>query len=171
MSLFNIQDFRKFSDVYIETGSAWGESIKRANGFKVIKSVEIHEPFYNHCKSKYDVELYLGNSIDKLPLMLGDVDRSAVILLDAHPAGPGTGGHDDLMTKGEHSEFQQESIISRELEAILKHRKDHVIIIDDMNGLNPFSEILEHYSFRFYDEDMGIYYKDKFLVCFPILAR
>src|SRR5690606_25156523 len=108
MPTFNIKDYSNFSHIYVESGSCYGESINRAlkAGFKTIKSCEIHEPFYKHCLKRFKdrVELYLGKSTEVLHKMLEDVYQPAVIFLDAHPAGPGTGGHDELM-KG-NLEFQ-----------------------------------------------------------------
>ena len=111
-----------------------------------------------------------------MPEMLENISGPAVIFLDAHPAGPNTGGHDDLMEKGAASEYHQDTVLKRELAAILKHDPTHIIIIDDQNGNNPENEayikmILEvnpNYQFYFYDEQAGeIFYKNKSLVCIP----
>src|SRR5687768_12851800 len=88
--LFKIGDFRYFSEVYQETGACTGESIKRAldGGFKRIKSAEFHQPYYQHCKDRFEgqpVALFLGKSVDLIGGMLYGEDR-CVIFLDAHPA-------------------------------------------------------------------------------------
>lgn len=182
--LLNFADFKSHSDTYIETGSCYGGSITKAlsAGYTKIKSVEVFEKFYNHCvelfASNQNIELYLGKSADKLPEMFSDVTKPAVIFLDAHPAGPNTGGHDDLMEKGNKSEFAQDNILTKELEIILNHSVEHLIIIDDQNGFNPenaeYMKMLldanPNYEFFFYDEHLSSgarYYKNKSLVCIP----
>ena len=182
--LLNFADFRSHSDTYVETGSCYGQSIDRAlgAGFPIVKSCEVYEPFYRHCKSIYKeqpkVTLFLGNSKDSLPLMLEGITEPCVIFLDAHPAGEGTGGHDDLMKKGNKSEFQQDFILTKEIDIILNHGKNHVIIIDDQNGENNDNKAYiktllkanPSYLFYFYDEQLGdakSFYKNKSLVCIP----
>jgi hypothetical protein len=184
----NFADFINHSDIYIETGTCYGQSVERAlaAGYKRIRSVEVHQPFYDHCfnlfADKANVELFLGKSDEELPEMLKGIMQPCIIFLDAHPAGPNTGGHDDLMEKGNASEFNQDSILKRELQVILSHRPDHIIIIDDQNGLNADNEAYmemimkanKDYQFYFYDEQLdpnGTYYKNKSLVCIPTLNQ
>jgi hypothetical protein len=111
--------------------------------------------------------------------MLKGIIHPCVIFLDAHPAGPNTGGHDDLMDKGENSEFQQDFILTKEIVIILKNNINHIIIIDDQNGINAdniaymkmLSAANPNYEFYFYDEQLdpnGTYYKNKSLVCVPL---
>lgn len=99
-----------------------------------------------------------------------------VILLDAHPAGPGTGGHEDLMAKGNASEFTQHNIITRELEIILADSDNHLIIIDDQNDENEDNKLYQEmllaknptYKFFLYDEQVGnFFYPSKIMVCIP----
>lgn len=181
--ILNIGDFRKYSDTYAESGSCHGHSIERAlaAGFEKIKSAEAWKPFYNMCIDKFNgnhkVELYFGLSQELFPKMLDGVDKAAVIFLDGHPTGFGSAGHDDLMEKGDASEFHQHYIITHELKAILAHRNDHILIIDDINGNNPeaaeyvatLSAANPNYEFFFYDEQLpgGIFYKNKSLVAIP----
>lgn len=173
------EDFTKYSDTYIESGSCMGGSIELAlkAGFKTIKSVEAKENFYQHCLDKFrnnkNVQLYFGKSTDMWGTMLEGVGKS-VLLLDAHPSGEASAGHSDLMEKGDKSEFFQDNIIHRELEIILAHRNDHVIIIDDQNldtdkSYISFCEQIyaanPNYKFYGYDEQRGThFYKNKFLV-------
>lgn len=180
--LLNFAEFRDHSSIYIETGTCYGGSVRKAMeaGYDTIKSVEVYEPFYKKCVDMFrnnpTIELFLGTSDEKLPQMLVDVQRPAVVFLDAHPAGPNTGGHDDLMEKGEKSEFHQNTILTREIKTLLANNPRHIIIIDDQNGNNPDNEayiktILEvnpDYKFYFYDEQAGpTFYKNKSLVCIP----
>lgn len=179
--LFDLKDFIKHSDTFIETGTCVGDGVQRAieAGFYHIKSVEIHKPYYEQAEKRFNgpnVDLFLGDTLKALPKMIGHFDKQLVIFLDAHPSGPGTEGHDDLMEKGELSEFHQDNIIHKEIEIIFKHRNDHVIMIDDMNGCNASS--LKHmdyilsqnpnYVFSFYSQKLGEnVYKEKILVCIP----
>jgi len=174
--LFRIEDFRYFSSTYLETGSCMGESINRAlkAGFDQIKSVEVFEEFYNRCVLRFrdkPVELFLGKSADCLPEML-NLTEPAVIFLDAHPAGPGTGGHSDLIEKGETSDFHQNKILTRELEIILSHPLKHLIILDDqtLEDAKIFMGMLKEYRFEFMDEQLENHPRvaDKVLVCVPI---
>jgi hypothetical protein len=179
--LFNIKDFVDYSPFYIETGSSSGASIERAlnAGYISIDSVEADKKWLDHCINRFgkvpNVTLWYGLSQDMLPEMLKSVDRKAVILLDAHPTGAGSAGHDDLMEKGDKSEFQQDTIITKELKAILTHKNDHCIVIDDQNGSNEdnlaYREMLleanPNYKFFWYDEKLNeeaIFYKNKILV-------
>lgn len=181
--LLDFQDFLCHSDVYVETGSATGESIKRAlqAGYRNIRSVEVYQPFYTLCLEKFKghpyVDLFLGKSDETLPGMLYGLNR-CVIFLDAHPAGPNTGGHDDLMEKGDKSTFAQDYVLRNEIKAILAHRNDHIVIIDDQNGPNEdnaeymkmFLEANPDYKFYWYDEKLdenAIFYKNKSLVAIP----
>lgn len=179
-------EFLKYSKKFVETGTCHGRTVQVAidKGYTDIRSVEVYEPFYQKCMDRFFgkenggaiVSLWKGKSTEWLPAMLGDETERAVIFLDAHPTGPDTGGHDDLMEKGDKSEFHQDSILKAELEIILNHRKDHIIIIDDQNGFNDISEAHinqvfaanPEYSFFFYDEGEGEhFYKNKCVVCIP----
>ena len=188
---FNIGDYKQFSDTYIETGTAMGESIKRAllGGFKNIFSVDVHLPFVTAMRLKYEgrAEIHLGKSHDLLPLMLERANCNSVIFLDAHPAGENTGGHAELMQGNK--EFQQDNILEAELKVTRDHMLStvhrHIIILDDqdINSALKFamqvtqfpilSGVPEYYymdwKFSLWDEQLedGIYRNDKILVCEP----
>lgn len=186
MKLFNIADFKKYSPLYIESGTCQGASLNRAMkaDFYELKSIEADEKLYHFCCKRFNyftnIRLYFGTSEQILPIILSNVYQQAVIFLDAHPAGVGTAGHNDLMEKGVNSEFQQDRIINKELEIILNHRPDHIIIIDDQNGPNFENDrymrkmlaINPDYEFEFYDEMLedGILHSNKILVCIPKMA-
>lgn len=176
--VLDFAEFLKYSTVFIETGTCHGRTSQIAldKGYTEVHTVEVHEPFYKMCQDRFqnnhNVFLYFGKSTEQLENML--LNKPCVIFLDAHPTGPNSGGHDDLMEKGNESEFHQDSILKAELEIILHHRKDHVIIIDDQNGLNDISsahikqiyEANPNYKFYFYDEGEGAhFYKNKCVVC------
>ncbi len=180
-----ILDFGQFlnhSKTFVETGTCHGRTVQIAldKGYERVFSVEVHEPFFEMCRKRFkdvpNVHLWHDKSTHALESMLRGADEACVIFLDAHPTGPNSGGHDDLMEKGDKSEFHQDSILKGELEIILAHRKDHIIIIDDQNGLNPVSsahikqiaEANPKYEFSFYDEGEGEhFYKNKSVVCIP----
>lgn len=179
--LLNFADFTHISDTLIETGSCAGEGIQRAldAGFKYVLSVEADPIFYNKCLHRFmtpAVYMFHGLSTDLLSKMLNKLedDNPYVIFLDAHPAGPNTFGHNELMKDGDKSEYSQNSIITKELELILAHRNDHCIIIDDMNGMSEeckqYIDTLykanPSYKFYFYDENLSgnHLYKNKSLV-------
>src|ERR1043166_4962902 len=103
--------------ILVETGSFYGAGIERAldAGFEQVYSIEISEEFYNRCsrRFRYDkrVQVLLGKSADHLPELVRQLNHPAVFFLDAHPSGPGTGGHNDLMAKGRMSEFHQDKFL------------------------------------------------------------
>jgi len=179
-TLLNFGDYLKYSKIFIETGTCHGRTVQVAldHGYNEVHSVEVYEPFFKMCQDKFAndnrVWLYFGKSDAQLKNMLEHTKGPCVIFLDAHPAGPNTGGHDDLIEKGDKSKFHQDSILRAELEIILSHRKDHVIIIDDQNGLNPISQAHidqifaanPAYKFYFHNEGVGEhFYENKSVVC------
>jgi hypothetical protein len=176
----DLSAFVKYSNIFIETGSCEGDGIQRAidAGFSDIRSVELYQKNFEYCRQRFrdepKVSLYFGNSIEHLGRMLPPFP--CVIFLDAHPSGPRSAGHSDLLKKGDDSEFAQHNMIRKELAIILNHRKDHVIIIDDVNGMNErtaeYIEIIKTanpgYNFRICDQELpGVFYPEKILVCTP----
>ena len=119
--IFNI--IKKNKDVFVETGSRMGNGIRWAmNHFEKIYSIELYEPHYNHCKERFSghtkVNLYHGNSKDKLKNILQNISEPCVFWLDAH---------------GDRKNKEQTMPIFDELEIISTHHiKSHVILIDDV---------------------------------------
>ena len=201
--VLDFKDFRKYSDTFIETGTGrlGGVYLAIDAGFREIKTVEACENYHNEnirdltvkfpINERFDehqevhfssqttfIRLFFGMSQDRLEEMIKYLDKPAVYFVDAHVSGPASAGHEDYMEKGNDSAYAQDNVITSELKIILAHRKDHVILIDDQNGLNDegkkyIAMILEanpNYEFHFYDEKRGdILYKDKCLVCIPKL--
>jgi hypothetical protein len=172
-------DFRRCSDVFIETGTCFGRSVLAAMkaGYKLIKSVEAKDDFYEHCVKLFalhpEVQLFHGKSIDHLGAMLADLQGPAVIWLDAHVSGPKSAGYSDYIEKGEGSDYHQHTAIKKELEIVLAHSPTHTILIDDQNGGNASNaeyiarmrEANPGYIFLWLDEWQGEnFYKDKILV-------
>lgn len=179
--LLDYADFVSFSPMYVETGSCTGESIQRAldAGFQRVKSVEAMPEYFEIAKKRFAtnpiVQVYKGISYEVLPAMIANLTYRAVFFLDAHPAGPGTAGHEEIM-KGQ-SDFGQDYIITRELEVILAHRNDHLIIIDDLSeGSKEDAKYMQmcldansNYRFEYYDEQLTNVARriNKVLVCRP----
>lgn len=181
-NLLYFADFLKFSNVFIESGSHVGNGIQMAldAGFTVIKSVEADFDLFTKCENRFgnylDVLILFGRSENMLPEMLSDVDCPTVFWLDAHASGPNTFAHADVMKKRSNSEFAQDKVLTKELEIILTHRTDHILLLDDQYGENPenirYRETLlkanPSYTFHFFDRQEGpTFYKDKVLACIP----
>jgi len=176
----DFKPFVSYSNTLIETGTHIGESVASAlsAGFTTVKSVEAYRPSYyyssNRFKSDNRVSIYFGQSVDRLPEMIENIPIPSVFWLDAHPSGPNTAGHDDLMAGNK--ECEQDVILSKEVEIILRHGR-HVILIDDQQGwatARQFADQIDEYypdcyTFRIEDEVRpGVHYKDKVLICLPV---
>lgn len=171
--------FRKYSNTLLETGTHIGQSVQAAltAGFTTVKSVELYEEFYNKAALRFKgnplVKLYFGRSTDLLPEMISGCPIPSVFWLDAHPSGPGTALHDELMSGDK--EAEQDNILLKELAIILDHGR-HVVLIDDQQGwatAKKFADQIDEYypdcyTFSIEDEIRpGVYYKEKVLICLP----
>lgn len=171
--------YKKHSNTFIETGTHIGTSVKKAiaAGFEVIKSVEAYKEFYLIANSKFKdnkrVQIFFGKSTERLPEMIKNIPIPSVFWLDAHPSGPGTAGHDELMA-GEKDAYQ-DNILEKEIDIIINDGR-HVILIDDQQGwatAQRFADQIEKYypggyTFEIVDEDLpGIHHKEKVLICLP----
>lgn len=131
-----LSKFVSHHNIMVETGSCFGATISAALelGYKEVRSVELHPDWYQECLKKFaanpKVKLFQGRSSDKLAEMITDVNESVVFWLDAHPAGPQTAGHRELMLGD--SSFTMTSIILAKLAVIEQHAvREHTILIDD----------------------------------------
>ena len=110
---------------FIETGSSNGDGIQLAIdcGFKNIFSIEINEERYFFCKNRFkdnkNVNLYLGDSLDKLIDILLKISEPSTFWLDAHPCS----------RKEMYGKIVCPVLI--EIELILKNNLKHHILIDD----------------------------------------
>lgn len=113
-------------ETLIETGTFYGQTIQKCNGFfgKII-SVELH-PYLFECNrivfsSNSNIKIYHGDSSTFLSKMIDDAEGKIVYWLDGHYSGNGT-------ACGENA-----SPILNELRIIKgKGRKSDVILIDDI---------------------------------------
>lgn len=165
--------------VWVETGTCVGGSAQAAldAGFKEVLSVEVMPKFHEEAKARFrdrpEVKLFLGKSTERLPQMIAAARGPCVCFLDAHPCGPGTGGHDDLMAKGLQSEFHQDNILRAEIETILRDGRAHVLLIDDQYN-DQFVRVVQNLRpgyIAFYCSDngdakkvLGLMPKDQFAV-------
>lgn len=114
------------TNYFVETGTYRGGAVELAieAGFSDIRSVEIDLELFEHCRERFAndtrVTLYWGDSLDRLPEMICDIDEPITFWLDAHNGNSSTSG-------------KMYAPILKELELISHHPvKDHVIIIDDV---------------------------------------
>jgi hypothetical protein len=130
---FKLENY--ISDVYIETGILYGESIQLAlnSGFKKIYAIDINPLFVESNRNRYKKEIEEGKliilegaSTDVLPQILKTIDSKSTFFLDAH----------DLDYNGIHkSKFDKsyECPVLTEIKIILEHNiKNHIIMIDDI---------------------------------------
>lgn len=172
--------FRKYSTTFIETGTHIGESVQAAltAGFDFVKSVELQPQFYEKAKQRFsdrpNVQIFFGKSEEMIPEMIKDIPIPSVFWLDAHPAGPGTAGHEGWLKRD--TEVFQDTILEKEIKAILENGR-HVILIDDQHGwatAQKFADMIDDYypnSYEFLIEDEirpGVHYKEKVLICLPL---
>lgn len=183
--LLDYREFIKYGNTFIETGCAYADGVQRAidAGFKKVISIEASEMYYESSFNRFihndNVDIVLGKSIDKLPLIIDVVGKEPyVIFLDAHVSGDTSAGYHDWLEKGAESDYAQDKTIKAELEIILSNYNKHVIIIDDVNGLKDgcavqyCAQMLKanpDYKFYFYDENLSgeMLYQDKILVAIP----
>lgn len=172
----NFSPYLQYSKIFIETGTNKGDGIQRAldSGFEKVLSVEANQDLFIKSRERFfrdgRVKIWFGKSYDTLPEMLTQINERCVFWLDAHPSGPGTAGHINLV-QGD-TNWHQDSIIKKELAVILAHRNDHVILIDDMQGLDELTQgyintilaVNQAYKWEFFDEQLHeIFHKEKIL--------
>lgn len=112
------------AQTFVETGTAGGDTASwAANEFERVVSIEIDPGQYgtaaSRLRKKANVELHLGASEAILPAVLGKLAAPAIVWLDAHWSGPGSGGESN------------ECPLLQEIAAVDSAGADHVIMIDD----------------------------------------
>lgn len=116
---------------FIESGFFEGQGVEYAiqAGFKNIKSIEIHQPFWQAGLIKFHnipqiKELILGSTEEKLWNAIKDINEPITFWLDGHYSNP-----KDTPTKG-----KENCPLIKELDIIKRHPlvKQHTILIDDI---------------------------------------
>jgi hypothetical protein len=122
--------FAKYPNTWlIETGSYFGDGIQSAlnAGFTKIRSIELGNKFYNHCKERFkdnpNVELFQGDSAFDLYNIIQDIKEPMTIWLDGH------------CSAGDTACGKYWSPLIQELEQIKQHSHEnnlrHTILADD----------------------------------------
>lgn len=122
-----ITKYRSNAEIFIETGSYEGKTIEKALEvkFKKIYSIELASYYYEYCKQKFEtnieVEMILGDSVDKLSELLSNINEPCLFWLDSH------------YSFGKTAMGSEYCPLYRELEVIGKHHiKNHTILVDDV---------------------------------------
>jgi hypothetical protein len=118
--------------IFVETGSYIGDGIASAlkSGFEEVYSVDISPYQYDYCTKKFEhdkrVHLYLDDCSIWLDKILNQINEQCTIYLDAN----------GWIHEKEHP-------FNSSIEAIVRHgRKDHTILVDDMNhDFFPFEKV------------------------------
>jgi len=132
---------KKYSiNIFIETGTYLGNTIEAVKKvFKDIYSIELNKALYLKTKQRFiknkHINIILGDSSEKLPKILSEIDKPCLFWLDAHYSGGNT------------SKTNVETPIIMELKCILNHpNNNHVILIDDardFTGKNDYPTVPE----------------------------
>ena len=114
---------------FIETGTYRGDTIDAVKEYFVeLYSIEIGEELTKKAQLRFinysNIHIWQGNSAIILPEILKGVKMPCCFWLDAHPSGGDTEGSTTKVP------------ILSEIVSILRHRKDHVILIDDARYFN-----------------------------------
>jgi hypothetical protein len=125
---------------FVETGTYLGDTLEYiAREGVVCTSIELSEQLHAKAMVRFagfeNVNLILGDSARKMPMLLNAIEKPTLFWLDGHYSG-------DFTAKGE-----KDSPILAELEAIYNHPvAGHVILIDDarcFDGTNDYPQLDE----------------------------
>jgi hypothetical protein len=115
-------------ETFVETGTYLGDTIDmvlESGLYENIHSIELNETLFRDAVSKYEnvpsVDLWLGDSVDQLAIIVGNLSGPATFYLDAHASGPLSGGK-----SGGSPVLDEVSIIAA------SPFNDHTIFIDDV---------------------------------------
>lgn len=136
-----IDEYRKKSgiSVLIETGTFLGDMIEaHKHNFKKIFSIELGEKLFARAKKKFrafpHIHLLQGDSGVVLHKLMPEIDEPVLFWLDGHYS-------EGITALGE-----KECPVREELDAILQHKFNHVILIDDarmFNGTHDYPTVEE----------------------------
>jgi hypothetical protein len=123
-------------EYYVETGTGQGDCLTFAlkHKFKGFYSVEIYPQIYEIAKNKFknfvNCEILQGNSYEKLPEILTQLEGNILFFLDAH--FPGADFH--FETYDSTKDYDTRLPLKKELETIKINRSNNkdVFIIDDL---------------------------------------
>jgi hypothetical protein len=132
----NVDNFKKFkNELFIETGSFYGEGIQQAidAGFENIISIELSPKYFSICVSRFNLhpgtKIIFGDSYKILQEILPKINKRITFWLDGHNSGEDTAFGDFLAP------------LIQELDAIKSHHiKNHTIMIDDMRCWRKYEE-------------------------------
>jgi len=139
MPLINL---KKFSKVFVETGTYYGETIRKAinSGYEEIHSIEINDFYY--AKNKIDFEnnknvfLHNGDSSIILFDVIKNINNEITFWLDGHYMSQ------DKNQKENQTKSKKIYPILEELDLISLHKiKNHTIMIDDMHDVINYIDI------------------------------
>ena len=148
--------FEKFNYLrhFVETGTHHGAGVFMAlnSGFNSVYSIEIHKPSFKLSSQKFEhnesVKLYLGSSHDLLDRILSKLEEPALLWLDAHYSGEGTGGKGTSCT--------DVTLADLEILKADKLKDQNVILIDDMRDQDR--KIIENYIKVFFPDHVIEYF-------------
>lgn len=178
LSNFMYEDKSIVTDVFVETGTYYGETAENAlkAGFPLVYSMEIFKSHYDTAKKRLkehaNVKLFLGSSPDILKTIL-DRTLPTTFWLDAHYQGHSTDEQD--LKYGQCPTLAELDVIFKEPWKVLP-----IILIDDafmFDGVNPLpdyydtkqwpslAEIKTHFP-----DGYDIEIKDQIIYCIPLTA-
>lgn len=130
----NVDNFKRFkNELFIETGSFYGEGIQQAidAGFENIISIELSPKYFSICVNRFNfnpqVKIVFGDSYKVLKEILPQINKRITFWLDGHHSCEDTALGDFWAP------------LLQELDAIKSHHiKNHTILIDDMRCWNEY---------------------------------
>lgn len=152
-------------DFFIETGTLHGEMVYKLNSyFKNLITIELSMNLFRAAKRRLrnysKIEFVQGDSGKVLPEILSRISNPCIFWLDAHNS------------YGNTAEGDKDTPIEEELNSILSHQLNHIILIDDVrffgNPIYPDYPKLEKiknivaskksdYNFEVYGDIIRIY--------------
>lgn len=131
-----ITNLKKFSKIFVETGTYYGDTIRKAieSGYEEIHSIEINDFYYQKNKINFEfnknVYLHKGDSSLILFDIIKDMNEQITFWLDGHYMSQ------DKKQKENQTESKKIYPILEELNLISLHKiKNHIVMIDDMNDI------------------------------------
>jgi hypothetical protein len=111
-------------EVFIETGTLQGEMVYKLNNyFKKLYTIELNRNLFLSAKKRLKqfskIKVLFGDSGKILPIVLNEISTPCIFWLDSHFSG------------GETAKSEKDTPIIEELNEILAHKSDHIILIDD----------------------------------------